>query len=422
MKNKKETLQFIQQCRNLILDETTSEDTLSNLKVQLHYYIQNNDNRTNQLYDLLGRLYLRENDFVKAREYLTKAQIIYPYSAGTIYQLFKIDVIEGKHQNAYSHLKRHVQVLEQKNLNNHFETTFALLSLIHKIKVKHEKWEAIPIRIKYRKKTNNQVFQILWNTYCDFIEEKDLESAYIILVNINEYVKQNKLPLDILSEILLVVQLKTLVYQQKQENNRKLYQYCGNQQSLQELISNFSPDTIEYVRSCNYLIENGFIKNSEILDKIPSEFFKNFLKRKQDALSYIYDKDNELAITHSNYIERLFVKRIPFEQILNEVKFAYQQTGLPHLLWYLLKLSYLTNDTHQFQQYKQKIEQSEIASNFVSLHALEYLYYCYQLETNEKKEKKLRREINKICSLEENKGNREIPKQYMIKSEVHYEN
>ena len=119
--NQKETLKFIQQCRNLIFNENTSEETLNDIEEKLHLYNQQNGDKTNQGYDLLGRLYLRRNDYTKARKYLEKAQMIYPYSAGTFYQLFKIDVIEEKYEDAYFHLKRHVQILERKNINNHFE-------------------------------------------------------------------------------------------------------------------------------------------------------------------------------------------------------------------------------------------------------------------------------------------------------------
>ena len=116
------------------------------------------------------------------------------------------------------------------------------------------------------------------------------------------------------------------------------------------------------------------------------------------------------------------MKQTDLDQIFSDATFAYHKTKSPHLLWYLLKLSYLSNNIDQFKQYQQEIEQSEVASNFVSLHALEYRYYCYQLETSKKKKELLQNEIDAICSLEENKDNREMPKQYIITKEVKHAN
>lgn len=420
--NQKETLKFIQQCRNLILNGNTSEETLNDIEEKLHLYNRQNGDKTNQAYDLLGRLYLRRNDYTKARKYLEKAQMIYPYSAGTFYQLFKIDVIEEKYEDAYSHLKRHVQILERKNINNHFESTFTLLSLIHKMKIYPRKWDSIPIEIKYRRDMKDVPLQIMWDTYCDFVEERDWGNAYTILSNANEYIRKKHLPIDISSEMKLVQQIQVLIYQRDLENNRKLYQYHGDRQSLQETLSKIPSDTIEFARSCNYLIESGSMKNSTLLDEIPNEFLVKHLKQKKQALSYLRNKDNELAVAYGNRIERDFVKQTDLDQIFSDATFAYHKTKSPHLLWYLLKLSYLSNNIDQFKQYQQEIEQSEVASNFVSLHALEYRYYCYQLETSKKKKELLQNEIDAICSLEENKDNREMPKQYIITKEVKHAN
>ena len=220
----------------------------------------------------------------------------------------------------------------------------------------------------------------------------------------------------------LVQQIQVLIYQRDLENNRKLYQYHGDRQSLQETLSKIPSDTIEFARSCNYLIESGSMKNSTLLDEIPNEFLVKHLKQKKQALSYLRNKDNELAVAYGNRIERDFVKQTDLDQIFSDATFAYHKTKSPHLLWYLLKLSYLSNNIDQFKQYQQEIEQSEVASNFVSLHALEYRYYCYQLETSKKKKELLQNEIDAICSLEENKDNREMPKQYIITKEVKHAN
>ena len=51
--NQKETLKFIQQCRNLIFNENTSEATLNDIEEKLHLYNRQNRDKTNQAYNLL---------------------------------------------------------------------------------------------------------------------------------------------------------------------------------------------------------------------------------------------------------------------------------------------------------------------------------------------------------------------------------
>lgn len=48
--NQKETLKFIQQCRNLILNGNTSEETLNDIEEKLHLYNRQNGDKTNQAY------------------------------------------------------------------------------------------------------------------------------------------------------------------------------------------------------------------------------------------------------------------------------------------------------------------------------------------------------------------------------------
>lgn len=263
------TLDF---CKQIIANKYATVSALSKVESLLLKYLKNH--KDGYVYNLLGKVCLRQNNLEKAKEYFTKS-LKYKELPSTYFGLFKISVQREEFKKANQYLKKYEQINSfPMNVNSYY----LLLQILHDFNKGKFDYNYPTIDTNFINVVNIKNTEIapLYHKCIEDILNKNYKSALENMIQCQTIIIKKNIPLDLSAHIYMLSKISQLY-------NKHLNQLKDEK-------------AIKLLHTIDILIENNKIEEAEQLLNRMQKINHKHKKIESFLIEKVYNKKHKNSL------------------------------------------------------------------------------------------------------------------------------